>query len=141
MSLALTAEAGAWARRLARTLDVQQIHPQGRPYLERYYAAGWHPRSRQPGPALFLHHFVGSDPAESVHSHPWSWSASLILSGGYREERCSSPGLREVREYRPGDVNILRPDDRHRIDLLESDCWTLFLVGDYAQPWGFSPRC
>ena len=141
MSVALTSEAGDWARRLARTLDVQQIHPQDRPYLERYYAAGGNPRTRQPGPALFLHHFVGSDPAESVHSHPWRWSASLILSGGYREERCTETGAREVRDYRPGDVNVLRPDDRHRIDLLGPDCWTLFLVGDYAQPWGFSPRC
>ena len=138
--MTLTADAGDWARRLSRSLEVTQIHPQGVPYLERYYAAGWNPRTRRSGPALFLHHFVGSDPATAVHSHPWAWSASVILAGGYREERCTDVGT-QVREYQPGDLNVLRATDRHRIDLIGADCWTLFLVGDYQQPWGFSPRC
>jgi hypothetical protein len=133
--------ARAWCTSLARSLAVQHIPRSGVPYLDRYYAAGWHPSSRRPGPAIFLHHFLASDPSDAVHSHPWGWSASLILVGGYREHRCQAGGGVIVRDYRPGDVNVLAADDRHRIDLLASDCWSVFLAGDFAQPWAFHPVC
>lgn len=132
--------ARAWCQGLARGLGVQRIAPDGVPYLERYFAAGWNPATRRPGPGLFLHRFVASDPAVQVHSHPWGWSASLILAGGYREERCTPTGV-EVREYRPGDVNVLRADDHHRIDLLAQDCWTIFLAGSFEKGWTFAPDC
>jgi hypothetical protein len=130
----------AWCEEIASTLRVQDIRPHGAPYLRRYYLAGWNPFAKQGHGAAFLHHFVSSDPSEEVHSHPWGWALSVILVGGYREIRCVGT-VRTVREYHPGEVNLLGPDDRHRIDLLEADCWTLFLVGDYAQPWGFHPIC
>ena len=133
--------ARAWCVALARTLTVQHIRPNGTPYLDRYYAAGWNPKSREPGPAIYLHHFLASDPDDAVHSHPWGWSASLILVGGYREDRCGVDDHRSVREYRPGDVNVLTPETRHRITLLEGDCWSLFLAGSFEQPWGFHPKC
>jgi hypothetical protein len=132
--------ARAWCQALAQTLIVQDIRPQGQPYLERYFAAGWNPHTRRSGPAIFLHHFVASDPDVEVHSHPWGWSASLILAGGYREERCVDGG-HLVQEYRPGDVNVLRPEDKHRIDLLGRDCWTLFLAGNFERSWTFAPSC
>ena len=132
--------ARAWCRMLARTLQVQCIDRDGTPYLERYFAAGWSPTNKRSGPAIFLHHFVASDPEVAVHSHPWGWSASLILAGGYREERCDG-GSFVVREYGPGDVNVLKADDRHRIDLLGPDCWTLFLAGNFEKSWGFGPSC
>jgi hypothetical protein len=133
----------AWCRALAGTLPGQRIAPKGVPYLDRYFAAGWSPGARKSGPAIFLHHFVASDPAVEVHSHPWGWSASVILAGAYREERCIGHGVdhRRVREYGPGDVNVLRADDRHRIDLLTPDCWTLFLAGSFEKPWAFAPGC
>ena len=99
-----------WCQTLARTLGVQHIRPNGVPYLDRYYAAGWDPASRQRGPAIFLHHFLASDPSDEVHSHPWNWSASLILVGGYREHRCDPAGGVLVRDYRPGDVNVILPN-------------------------------
>ena len=80
---------------------MQHIQPQDRPYLDRYFAAGWSPVRKRPGPAIYLHHFLSSDPQVAVHSHPWDWSASLILAGGYREERCTGDGDRLVREYHP----------------------------------------
>lgn len=130
-----------WCLAIARTLEVRHIHPGGMPYLDRYTLAGWsHSSPNSPG-ALYLHHFLASDPNDQVHSHPWSWSASLVLAGGYREERCDVYGNRTVREYRPGDVNLLEADVRHRIDLLAADCWTLFLAGDFEQPWRFGPSC
>jgi hypothetical protein len=133
--------ARAWCQMLARALAVQRIDRNGRPYLERYFAAGWSPTNTRSGPAIFLHHFVASDDADQVHSHPWGWSASLILAGGYREERCGPDNTIVAREYRPGDVNVLEADARHRIDLLAEDCWTVFLAGEYAQPWAFTPSC
>ena len=130
-----------WCIAFARTLQVQHIKPDGQPYLDRYFLGGWSPTNRRSGPAVFLHHFLASDPDDFVHTHPWGWSASLILAGGYREERCDPEGHISVREYRPGDVNILTADDKHRIDLLSSDCWSLFLAGNYEKQWDFSPRC
>jgi hypothetical protein len=76
-----------------------------------------------------------------VHSHPWGWSASLILAGGYREERCGPSGAVFVREYQPGDVNVLEADDRHRIDLLSADCWSVFLAGHFEKAWRFAAHC
>lgn len=134
--------ARAWCQTFARTLQVQHISPNGVPYLERYFAAGWSPTNkRAPAGAIFLHHFVASDPDDAVHSHPWGWSASLILAGGYREERCSEDGQLSVREFHPGEVNVIEADDKHRIDLLAADCWSLFLAGNYKQAWQFAPRC
>lgn len=139
----------AWCEGMARGREVQHIDRNGAPYLHRYFLAGWSPRTAGPTrPSIFLHHFLASDPADQVHSHPWGWSSSLILVGGYREHRCLGhryapmPGdVLQVKEYRPGDVNVLMPDDKHRIELLDADCWTLFLAGNYAQPWTFTDDC
>ncbi len=139
-SVAETA-ARIWCTGFARTLQVQHIKPSGVPYLDRYFLGGWSPTNKRSGPAVFLHHFLASDPDDSVHSHPWGWSASLILSGGYREERCDTNQQMSVREYKPGDVNVLNAADKHRIDLLSTDCWTLFLAGNFDKAWSFSPRC
>jgi hypothetical protein len=123
---------------LARGLAYQDIRPAlDTPYLRRYFVAGWQPRATK-GPAVFLHHFVSSDPDDAVHSHPWEFGLSLILVGGYVEHRATANGgPSSTRTYGPGDTNILEPGDRHRIDLLGRDCWSLFLAGEYAQPWGF----
>lgn len=137
------AAARRWCLALAPHCAVQHILRDERPYLDRYFVAGWSPTRRgggAVGASVFLHHFLASDASTEVHSHPWTWSASLILVGGYRETRCLG-GQRSDHEYRAGDVNVLEPDVRHRIDLLGADCWTLFLAGAYGQPWDFSPVC
>ena len=130
----------AWCEAIAARLVKQTIRPGATPYLDRYFAAGWHPRARHPGPAIFLHHFVGSDPREQVHSHPWA-ATSLLLVGAYREYRCAADGTETVRELNAGDVNVLAPGDRHRIELITPDVWTLFLASDYVQPWSVEPSC
>ncbi len=136
------AAARAWCVMIARVLTVRHIAPEGRPYLDRYFASGWNPSAgRRRGPAIFLHHFLASDPSHEVHSHPWAWSASLILAGGYREHRCTPGGGVTVREFHPGEVNVITADDRHRIDLLGADCWTVFLAGDFERAWEFAPLC
>lgn len=141
MGLISGAVTRAWCEQLAAGLPCQRIDRDGRPYLVRYFAAGWNPHTKRPGPALFLHHFLASDPTDQVHSHPWGWAASVILVGGYREYHCTGSGRTEVRTYRPGDVNILEASDRHRIELLDRECWTLFLAGSFDRPWAFAPDC
>ena len=138
---AMEIAARAWCVTLARTLAVQHIGRSDAPYLDRYFAAGWSPTNKRSGPAVFLHHFVASDSDDAVHSHPWGWSASVILVGGYREERCDSDGQMTVTEYLPGSINVLKADDKHRIDLLAKDCWSVFLAGNFEKPWEFTPRC
>lgn len=120
--------------------DVQHITRQGAPYLDRYFLAGWNPTSTEHGPAVFLHHFVASDRPDEFHTHPWRIAVSIILVGGYAEMRCGPEGV-ESRRYLPGDVNILHPIDRHRIDLIDAECWSLFLTDAYATHWGFHPGC
>jgi hypothetical protein len=120
----------------AGALDREVIQRAGRPYLDRYYLAGWKP-GRPRGPAVYLHHFLDSDEPGLYHSHPWAWSCSVILVGGYRETRCVGAGQVVECVYLPGEINVILVDDRHRIELLERDCWTLFLAGDYARPWTF----
>jgi hypothetical protein len=98
------------------------------------WAEGW---------GYVLHHFRRGDEARETHSHPWAWCASIILVGGYREERLRLewPEVR-VRVLRPGSVNFLRHDDFHRVDLLDEErgCWTLFVHGPKMQGWGFLDR-
>jgi hypothetical protein len=90
--------------------------------------------------ALYLHRFHRSDVDRELHNHPWQWAVSLVLVGGYLEERRVRDEHRDAVEYRcvrPGAINIIRGDDFHRVDLLEHDAWTLFLVGPKVQSWGF----
>jgi hypothetical protein len=98
---------------------------------------------------LFLHNFQDSDRDKELHSHPHKWGLALVLSGGYHEERVHDPlwvqalGLKPLiqnRTYLPLSFNFLESIDFHRIDLIEEDAWTLFLVGPEVASWGFWDR-
>lgn len=126
------------------------------PYLSRYYltARPTMPDGSEPfrngqvregaewpnGPiALYLHRFHRSDEDLALHNHPWRWAVSLILTGGYSEER--RIGNRVVRRsVLPLTLNFISADDFHRVDLFEEDAWTLFLSGPKASSWGFWDR-
>lgn len=125
------------------------------PYLSRWYLL-WHRsdqdpvlpdqhierKSDTPAPAfnLFLHRFHRSDDDGALHSHPWAWAISLVLAGGYSEER--RVGFNNVirRTMRPGMLNFLSHDSYHRVDLIEDDAWSLFLVGPQRGTWYFWDR-
>jgi hypothetical protein len=106
----------------------------GEPYLERYYlfgAFGWH---------AYLHRFVDSDPDRGLHDHPWNRALSLVLTGGYDEQRPAGAGLAHpaVRTVRPWRLNFLRGDDFHRVVLRGGEpAWTFFLHGPRVKGWGF----
>jgi hypothetical protein len=131
-----------WCEELAGRALTQAIARANQPYLNRYFLAGWNPTQtgvRLPG--VYLHQFVASDPSDQVHSHPWA-AVSLILIGAYREHRCDVEGhVIAVRDLHAGDVNVLAVGDRHRIELLTPDVWTLFFCGPFVQPWQFHEAC
>ena len=91
-------------------------------------------------PKLFLHRFHRSDDDYALHSHPWHWAVSLVLVGGYSEER--RVGDRVVRrDVRPWRLNFLTAETFHRVDLFEEDAWSLFLVGPKTgSGWAFWDR-
>lgn len=116
--------------------------PDGSLYLRRWYLVGkpqpkdgsWKPV----GPELYLHKICRSDdPTRGLHNHPWRWAISLILWRGYFEWRGTSWG-RWRRRLFPLQINFLRGDDYHRVDLIDGrPAWTLFLVGPRVKGWGF----
>jgi hypothetical protein len=120
----------------AADLPCRVIEGELGPYLSRYTLAEF-----PNGGHLYLHFFHRGDADLELHNHPWA-GTSLILTGGYREERRGADDRIEWRWFRPGDVNELAPDTFHRVDLLEPNagCWTLFIAGERVQSWGFWDR-
>lgn len=112
------------------------IHTDGKRYLLRFYV-----KRNGKLPGLYLHHFFRGDMDRDLHDHPWNVSGSLILTGGYLEERLD-PDTKEVykRKIRPGRLNIIRANDFHRVDLLTGRAWTLFMSGKKVKDWGFYIR-
>lgn len=117
--------------------------------LEKYFPPGSRPRWWQRPFAgwkktAYLHRFESSDIDEELHDHPWS-AASLILAGGYLEERLvprsGSGSFVDRFPRRPGAVVRLEPGTYHKVLLFEDDCWSLIVVGERSKSWGFwNPR-
>lgn len=121
---------------LASGLDRRDIPNEHGVYLTR-----WLVRELEDGGRVYLHHFQQSDATEELHNHPWS-GFSVILAGGYLEERLLPDGRIARRAVLPGDENELAAETFHRVDLLTPTlgCWTLFGVGAKVQSWGFLDR-
>jgi hypothetical protein len=120
------------------------------PYLARWYLVGEQPVVNRHGspvgadvasrrPQVYLHRFFRSDHDGELHSHPWKWAVAIILAGGYREERRFLDRVISL-ERRPGSVVVLRGDDFHRVDLIEDESWSLFIVGPKDRSWFFWNR-
>lgn len=127
---------------------------EGDPYLLRVYLTGASGEGQvRKVPRAYLHFFFRGDNDRELHSHPWEtfmpvWpfnlfgSMSIILTGGYVEERLTRTGQVRVKRYGPGSVNILRGKTFHRVQLSQGGTWTLFLAGRRFQvpkgeDWGF----
>lgn len=103
------------------------------PYLSRWYLF------RSEFFAAYIHRFHTSDWGDELHNHPWSYSMSFVLTGGYVEERKVGDEI-VMRIVRPFTWNVIREGDFHRVDLIEKDAWTLFLAGPRVKRWGFWDR-
>jgi hypothetical protein len=123
------------------------------PYLTRYYLLGRpsmpdgsapfdkrgheRPGVRWPdGWGIYLHRFHRDDKDRDLHNHPWRWAFSILLAGGYREERRSGNDI-VTRVLRPPALNWIGQHDFHRVDLLDGEAWTLFVAGPKVSGWGF----
>lgn len=132
----------------------RRLIPRGKeklPYLYRNFLEGKQAPDGEPG--LFLHKFVSSDQEGQLHNHPWQWSASFILVGAYKETRANIgakegdqillTGQWKKRQFNAGDINFIRKDDFHRVDIVPSvadHVWTLFLHGPRVDNWSFVPE-
>jgi hypothetical protein len=100
----------------------------------RYYLV------RTPWLSIYLHRLLGPDASQDLHNHPWSWSRSLVLSGGYLEAIQAPAGAWMDPQYYawfgPGDVNVINRKF-HRIADVRDNTWTLLLAGRRAYSWGF----
>jgi len=88
------------------------------------------------GERMMLHQIHRPDQDRHLHNHPWATASFYILSGGYIEERLVD-GLIVTTEYKPGDVNHLTANTFHRISSIEPDTYTLGMIGERVQDWGF----
>lgn len=124
----------------------------GQVYLDR-----WGLESRKMG-GVFLHRMTAPDPGVDLHDHPWTF-ASLVLAGGYVEERAlirRAPWLASQAEAdedagsvrpqprgpvstrRRWSIKVMRLDECHRITaLLAPVTWTLVIHGPTRRAWGF----
>ena len=114
-----------------------ELESGGKPLFERYLLC------RLPfGCAIYVHHYLRSDPDRGPHDHPWRWMIVWPLSGGYTEERLvrfDSSGL--VLAYhvrRPGLPYLLDARDFHRVLTRGGvTSWSVFVHGPKVKPWGF----
>jgi hypothetical protein len=108
-------------------------------------------------PHIYLHKFHRGDQDQALHRHPWFWSFSIVLAGGYQEERrvevkdaCVLTDIVQKLDLKIYDVenitvlpfsfNYIAHEDYHRVDLLERDCWSIFVVGPRVTSWDFWDR-
>lgn len=138
-----------YEQRILRRLTLRR--GDGTTYLDRWGIS--HPRLG----GVLLHRMDAPDPGVDLHDHPW-WFVSLILAGGYVEERASTrlaseiAGMAEARERRTGQyeprgtritrrrwsVRTLPCTECHRIVALTGRrSWSLVINGPRRGTWGF----
>lgn len=131
----------ALLRKLTKNWKVHElIQRDGDPYLVRYQL--YRSNDGKDSWRIFLHRFMRSDYDRELHNHPWAWGLSLILSGGYLEERRDAYNDRVTTKIVwPGMLNTIVADTFHRVELLgDEECWSLIATGPIVQSWGFWDR-
>ena len=110
---------------------------------------------RRPWFGVFVHRMDAPDPGIDLHDHPW-WFGSLILWGGYTEERAAlrvAPWFATLADHWENEDEVrrgvvvrrrwlswrtMRLDECHRITQLDRPhVWTLVIHGPWRRGWGF----
>lgn len=91
---------------------------------------------RVAGRRVVIHQIHRYDSDRWMHNHPWRTAAFMVAAGGYMEDRIVG-GEVVRRTLSPGDVNRLDAHDRHRVVSVLPGTWTIGIVGDRCQDWGF----
>ncbi len=117
--------------RVLEKLPKVTMHGTRGPYLTRYtlFNVG------KALPRIKINHFHRGDEDVELHSHPWAWALSLILRGGYWEERLRGNEL-QISRLGPGDINLLLSDTFHRV-VKADGTWSLFITGPEVDTWYF----
>lgn len=102
------------------------------PYLTRYYLFGKDMKYFN----IFIHEFHNSDLEEDLHNHPFKYSLSFILSGGYKEYLYKN-GKASYKIRKPFSFNFLNNKIFHKVELLEKKSWSIFFAGPRFSDWGF----
>lgn len=113
-------------------------------YLTRYYGFL---ADREFG-NIFIHEFhssdldVGEGGFGLLHNHPWKSSFSIVLTGGYWEERLNKDGKVYRKFIKPGSINFINSNVYHRVDLENKPVWTLFFTSgrNKKSDWYFYDR-
>lgn len=91
----------------------------GSPYLGRIYIIHL---LRSLLPALYVHRIFRSDEDRELHNHPWKWALSLVVTGGYIEERMEGiDGTIVSRVVKPWSFNLIRSDSYHCLTMLDAE--------------------
>lgn len=123
-----------WCVKRARVSPCRVYRVGGHRYLERYFLG------QRFGVRAYLHRFISGDSEELLHHHPWAWSVSRVLHGGYIEDRLA-PQIKvngpvphhfinshiSRRKLRAGRFNWLSRHAYHRIVEIDPGTWTLFI--------------
>lgn len=122
-------------------------NPEGR-YIDRYAliggactnegVRGW--LAKRLGINVWLQRIWRPDADRNMHDHPWHNAGSIVLCGGYREERAgvSADETTSRRSLRAGFVNLLPHGVYHRITHVQPYTWTLFVTSrPHGFGWGF----
>jgi hypothetical protein len=105
--------------------------PDGGPYLSRWWVI---PRNAVFN--VYLHRITQSDDDRALHDHPWV-NLSILLCGQYDEHTIAAGGIHRRTRRQVGDMKARTPWSAHRLELVDGDCWTLFLTGPRLRQWGF----
>ncbi len=111
----------------------------GTPYLTRHYLLG---KDRERF-NIYLHKFHASDsdtdPSDNellYHNHPFLYSFSIILAGGYVEFKIKD-GKQSVKILNPLSFNFINKKIFHRVELISETVWTIFFTGPRLKNWYF----
>jgi len=80
---------------------------------------------------IYIHKFGRSDDDRALHDHPW-FSVSFLLKGEMIEHHFN--GKRHIPWLWP----VFRTAKfAHRLELVKSPVWTIFITGPRIRTWGF----
>lgn len=81
---------------------------------------------------IYLHKIMHDDDDRALHDHPW-WSVSFLLKGQLKEVLKNG-----VFRFPKRFVPVFRSSKlAHRLEVVDSPAWTLFVTGRVKRKWGF----
>lgn len=133
--------------KITKIFPLRRISGRDGDYLHRWYIAGHVPEWVSGDGLLawlpftiYVHRFLRADADRETHNHPWTWSRSIIIFGGYIEERLTKDGPILI-DRKPGDSHEIKHNTFHRVArLYEDDAWTIFITGPRRGSWGFMTK-